>query len=240
MKRALIAVAVLAMLAIAPTASASSTTSCNDTFVGETFDNVTVPTDGTCTLIASTVNGSVLVGKRAYFEASATNISGYTTGLFAQTVFIHDGSNLGRSLTGFITRQVLMFDSTIQNGSLSAIATPFSDGQVNLCGNNISGDLNVIFSGTDILVGDPLTVDCLGNTVGDDLNISSNKTDSELVVRGNTVGDDATVSHNRGISDKAVEGNIGGDRLSCKGNSSPFTASLNVGWNSKSGQCSGP
>ncbi len=239
MKRALLAVAVVAMLAIAPSASANST-SCNGTFAGATLDNVTVPTDGSCTLIASTVNGSVLVGKRAYFEASATNISGYTTGLFAQTIYIHDGSNLGRSLTGFITRQVLVFDSTIQNGSLSAIGTPFSDGQVNLCGNNISSDLNVIFSGTDILVGDPLTVDCLGNTVGDDLNISSNKTDSELVVRGNTINDDATVSHNKGISDKNVEGNIGGDRLSCKSNQSPFAASLNVGWNHKSGQCSGP
>jgi len=41
MKRALLAVAVVAMLAIAPTASAN-TTSCNGTFTGETFDNVTV------------------------------------------------------------------------------------------------------------------------------------------------------------------------------------------------------
>jgi hypothetical protein len=239
MKRALLAVAVVAMLAIAPSASAS-TTSCNGTYTSATFDNVTVPTDGSCTLIASTVNGSVLVGKRAYFEAGATNISGYTTGLFAQTIYLHDGTNAGRSVTGFITRQVLVFDSTVQNGSLSAIGTPFSDGQVNICGANVSGDLNVIFSGTDILVGDPLTVDCTGNTIGDDLNISSNKTDSELVIRGNTINDDATVSHNKGISDKNVEGNIGGDRLSCKGNSSPFAASLNVGWNSKSGQCSGP
>lgn len=239
MKRALLAVAVVAMLAMAPTASASGgTTTCNGTFTGATFNNISVPTDGTCILIASDVNGSVFVGKRAYFEASATTIDGSVTGLFAGTIFLHDGTSVGGSVTGFLTQQIYLFDSSANN--VTVIGSPTADGIVNLCGNNVNRDVTVVFSGTDILIGDPLTIDCGGNTIGDDLYVVANKVEVELIVRGNTIGDDATVSYNKGPADKAVEGNIGGDRLSCKGNTSPFTAALNVGWNSKSGQCSGP
>jgi hypothetical protein len=246
MKKAFCAFAVcaFAVLSMAATASAngggghSSSQTCNGTFTGVTINaNVVVPDYGACTLIDSTVNGSVTVKKKAYFEAGNTHISGGIFALFSQTVYLHDGSSSG-SITAWLTRQVFLFDSSSK--SINVIGTPASDGQVNVCGMGVTGDVNILFSGSDILVGDPLTVGCAGNNVSDDVNVSANYVQVELVIRGNTVGDDMWVLYNRGPAAKNVEANVGGDKLVCKGNSSPFVAAANVGWNAKYGQCSGP
>jgi hypothetical protein len=242
MRKALCAFVVLAAasLAMASNASAASTT-CNGTFTGATFGDIVVPDDGACTLAASTVNGNVTVKKKAYFEASATNISGSVTAFFSQTIYVHDASTVGRGINGFLTRQVLAFDSVVTSGSVRAIGTPFSDGQVNVCGVNVqNGNIDVLFSGSDILVGDPLTVDCAGNIVTGDVNVSANLANVELVVRGNTISHNLDVSFNKGPAGKFVEANTGGNRLACKGNQSPFTASANPGWTTKTGQCAGP
>jgi hypothetical protein len=245
MKKALCAFAVVASatLSMASTAGASSTTKCNGTFTGATFGNIVVPHKGACILIASQVNGNVTVEKKAYFEASATNITGNVSSLFSQTVFIHDASTVGHGVNAFLTTQVFLFDSTVGNRSVNVLGTPASkSGQVNICGMNVqNGNIRVLFSGTDILVGDPLTVGCAGNKANN-ATIDANFVDVELVVRGNTIKDELEVSFNRGPAAKSVDANTGtsaGSEIDCKRNQSPFTATANV-FVHKEGQCSGP
>ena len=242
MKRTLLAGVLLAvaLTATTSTASASTTFTCDGTFTGGTYDRVSVPSNGTCTLIDATVTGSVTVKSKAYFEADSTDVGGTIYGLLAQTVFVHDGSVLGGGISTVGTTQVLAFDSSVTGGSIRVLLTSPANGQVNVCGMTVSRDVSVLFSGTDILIGDPLTLDCAGNNVGGDVNVVANHVTIELVVRGNTIADDLTVSFNRGPADKFVESNTGGDELECKHNAAPFTAAANVGWNAQEGQCSGP
>jgi hypothetical protein len=244
MKRALCAFALVAVaaLSMASTASASSTT-CNGTFTGATFGNIVVPDNGVCILIASQVNGNVTVKKKAYFESNASNITGSVTSLLSETVYIHDASTVGQGVNAFLTTQVLLFDSTVSNRSVKVLGTPASkQGDVNICGTNVqNGDIKVLFSGTDILVGDPLTVGCAGNSANN-ATIAANWTDVELVVRGNTIKNELDVSLNRGPAGKFVEANVGtgaNSEIECRRNSSPFTATANV-FAEKEGQCSGP
>jgi hypothetical protein len=250
MKKALCAFAVCAVASLAMTSSALANggyhsppppTTCNGTLTGVTINNnVVVPDNGTCILIASTVNGNVSVKKHSYFEANASTINGSITSFRSTTVFVHDGTK-SKSISAFLTQQVFAFDSTITSGSLTVIGSPISNGQINSCGMNVQhGNINVFFSGSDILIGDPLTLGCAGNTVNGEVNVSANYVQVELVVRGNTISDDLALFFNRGPAGKFVEANVGGDELVCKGNSSPFTAAANVGWNQKKGQCSGP
>jgi hypothetical protein len=244
MKKALCAFAVVAVatLSMAGTATARNT-NCDGTFTGATFRNIVVPKNGTCILNASTVNGSVTVKKNAYFEANATNITGSVTSLSSQTLFTHDGTTVGRGVNAFRTTQVFLFDGTVSDRSVNVLGTPASKaGVVNICGMNVSnGNLNVLFSGTDILVGDPLTVGCAGNKANN-ATIAGNFTDVELIVRNNTINKELDVSHNKGPADKFVEANVGTSarsEIECWRNSSPFTATANV-FVKKEGQCAGP
>jgi hypothetical protein len=239
---ALVAVAALSMASTAG-ANSSSSTNCNGTFTGATFGSITVPDNGVCILIASQVNGNVTVKKKAYFESNATNITGSVKSLFSQTVFIHDASTVGQGVNAFLTNQVFLFDSTVSNRSVNVLGTPaWNNGTVNLCGANVqNGNISVLFSGTDIIVGDPLTVGCAGNKANN-ATIAANFTDVELVVRGNTIKNELGVSYNKGPAAKFVEANVGtsaSSEIECKRNSSPFTATANV-FVDKEGQCSGP
>lgn len=247
MKKALCAFALVAVaaLSMASTASAnsSSSTNCNGTFTGATFGSITVPDNGVCILIASQVNGNVTVKKKAYFEANATNITGSVTSLSSETVYIHDGSTVGRGVNTLLTRQVFLFDSTVSNRSVKVLGTPaHKQGDVNICGMNVqNGNISVLFSGTDILVGDPLTVGCAGNKANN-ATIAANWTDVELVVRGNTIKNELEVSYNKGPAGKFVEANVGtstNSEIECKRNSARFTATANV-FAEKEGQCAGP
>jgi hypothetical protein len=244
MKKALctLAFAAVAALSMASTASASSTT-CNGTFAGATFGSIVVPDNGVCILNASQVNGNVTVKKKAYFESNATNITGTVTSFLSQTVYIHDASTVGQGINAFVTNQVLVFGSTVSNRSVNVLGTPASkQGQVNLCGTNVpNGNIRVLFSGTDILVGDPLTLGCAGNNANN-ATIAANWTDVELVVRGNNIKNELQVSYNRGPAAKFVEANIGtsaNSEIECKRNSPRFTATANV-FVQKEGQCAGP
>lgn len=245
MKKALCAFAVVAVasLSTATTASASGSQACNGTFTGVTFNSsLVVPDNGVCILIDSQVNGSVTVKKRAYFEANNTDISGSVLSLFSQTVFLHDGSSVGSGVWTFLTNQVFLFDSSV-GGSVNVHGTPASKaGTVNVCGMNVSnGNINVLFSGTDILVGDPLAAGCAGNSAKN-ATVAFNWVDVELVVSGNTIQKELEVSYNKGPAAKFVEGNIGtsaNSEIECKRNSPPFTAAANV-FVEKEGQCAGP
>ncbi len=227
-------VALVAITAIASPAAAA-TFKCNEAVTGGTFDNVTVPDDGSCTLIDSTVSGNVYVKRNAYFQATNTDIVGKVRATRALTLFIDSESTVGRDVRTFKTTQVFIFNAEIARG----LDVDGTSEVVNICGNLVSaGDINVTRSGTDILVGEPLA-DCGGNTVtGGDIEIERSFTDVEFVVRGNTVtAGDLEVTRNRGPVEKIVAENQGGDELECSYNEAPFSASGNVGWSERSGQC---
>jgi hypothetical protein len=210
---------------------------CNGTFTGVTIrSDVVVPPNKSCTLINSTVKGGVEVQKNAFFQASNTTITEDVEGDQALTVFINQGSRVGGNVVTNRTAQVFVFDSTVGGG----IGVAYSTDRVNICGNTVNGaGIGVVRSGRDIIVGDPLTVDCAGNSVprGSVL-IAQNNTDVELVVRGNSIPNgNLYVLDNKGPSDKFVQSNTGGKTIKCTGNDAPFVGAPNPGWQNYQGQC---
>jgi hypothetical protein len=225
------------MLAMTSVAQAhDDAADCDGTATGLTIrGDLNVPSGGSCQLINSTVRGDVKVRGGGYFEASNTTVRGDVKAKRAQTVFIEGGSTVRGNVEADRTSQVFLFASTIGGN----IEVERADDKVNVCGITVQGGIEVEESGRDILVGDPLTTDCPGNVVKrGDIEIKNNDTDVELVVRGNTIKrGDLLVKNNGGPSDKIIDGNTGGDDLICRGNSSPFTATANTGWDREAGQC---
>lgn len=241
MKRLLLlsGLALTGVMAIAPGAQArDDAAECNGTAKGMTIKgDLTVPSDGSCQLVDSTVRGDVKVRGGGYFQASNTTVRGDVRGKRAQTIFIEDGSTVRGNVEADRTSQVFLFDSTVGD----SIEISRADDRVNVCGMTVQEDISVQRSSNDILIGDPLAVDCAGNLVKrGNILVEDNVTDVELVIRGNTIrkGGDIQVKRNSGTSDKFVQDNEGGDVLSCRGNADPFTASGNTGWHKKFGQCS--
>jgi hypothetical protein len=112
---------------------------------------------------------------------------------------------------------------------------------VQICGTAVQrGDVEVKKSGTDILIGDPLTAGCPGNSVErGSVEVKENFTDVELVIRGNSIPrGNLEVIGNTGPSDKFVQSNTGGRKLRCIGNTPRFFGSPNPGWQRYEGQCS--
>jgi hypothetical protein len=229
-------VALIALLGLASPAAGHGGTPCTSEQTGVTLGNVVVPENGSCTLIDSTVTGNVKVKRGAFFQATNTDIAGKVEADRAQTLFIDSGSTVGKHVESEKTVQVFVFDATI-HGDLEIEKTTEV---VNVCGNTIEeGDVEVERSGTDLLIGDPLTKDCAGNTVSKgDVEVKRNTAEVEFVVRGNTVSNgDLEVLRNTGTAPKFVEDNTGGDELECWGNEDPFSASGNTGWQEREGQC---
>jgi hypothetical protein len=226
-------VALVALTAMASPAAAA-TFECNETVTGGSYDNVTVPRDGTCVLNDSTVAGNVYVKRNAYFEAGNTDIAGKVSADDALALFINSESTVGRYVRADDTPEVYVFNAEVAHG----IDVDDATAVVQICGNLIAnGDIRVTDSGTDILVGDPLA-DCAGNTLTNgDIELERNVTDVEFVVRGNTVGDDLEVFRNKGPAEKVIDDNTGGDELECYGNEDPFTVTGNTDWNKRKGQC---
>jgi hypothetical protein len=243
MKKTLFALAVvaIAMLSLATTAGAQGTQTCDGTFTGATFDSIVVPNNGVCILNDSQLGGNVIVKRGAYFESNNSDIAGSVTSLVGDTVFIHDGSTVGGNTTTLLTDNVFLFDSSI-GGSANVLGTPASRaGRVNVCGMSVGRDINVLFSGTDILVGAPLAIGCAGNSARN-ATVAANFVDVELVVSGNTIGRQLDVSFNKGPAAKSVEGNIGtsaNSEIDCRLNDQPFTAAANL-FARTGGQCAAP
>jgi len=243
MRRQLVlsATALAAVLAITSPAAAHSnrdgaTVVCNGSATGLTINgDVSVPAGGACRLTDSTVRGDVKASNGAYFQASGTTIRGDVKGRRAQTLFIEGGSSVRGDLVGDRTSQVFVFGS----GIWGRIDVQRADDKVNVCGNTVRGDIVVEESGRDILIGDPLALDCPGNVVKrGDIEIEDNFVDVELVIRGNTISrGDLDVKRNDGPAGKFVQNNAGGGKLDCRSNDTPFTASANTGWNRIAGQC---
>jgi hypothetical protein len=195
--------------------------------------DLVVPENGECTIQDSTVGGDVKVGRNAYFQATNSQIAGDVNGRNSLTVFIDSQTTVGGEVGTSNTSQVFVFNASVGD----EIDVTGSTAQVNICGNQVTQDLEVKSSGRDILVGDPNTAGCAGNTVGGDIEVERNNVDVELVVSGNTVGDDLVVRDNKGTANKFVQNNTGGDRLSCSGNQATFTGAPNAGFASTEGQC---
>jgi hypothetical protein len=231
--------AALTLLAMSSPAAASSTT-CDGVFTGAAFtDDLVVPDNGSCTINNSTVGDDVRVGRNAYFEANNSQIADDVEANRSLAIFIHDGTTVGDRVEANQTAKVFLFDSTISG----RIEIWRAIEKVNICGNQIGGSVQVQRSGTDILIGDPLTIGCAGNTVqdGKSVKVHSNFTDVEFVIRGNTVqGGDLEVFNNKGPVEKFVQDNVGGDELDCFGNEQPFTSSGNTNWNEQQNQCAIP
>jgi hypothetical protein len=230
--------ALIVLLATASNAAAhgsSSTFTCTGTITGQTLDDVEVPANEACTLVDSTVNGDVSVRENAYLQATNTDVSESVTGYDALTIFIDTGSTVGGRVRGYSTFQVFVYNSTV-GGDIKVSDT---DDRINICGTTLEhGNIWVFDSGTDILIGDPLTEGCPGNTLQEgDIRVEDNFTDVEFVIRANTVADDLRVFDNEGPVEKFVQDNTGGDELECSGNEDPFTASGNTGFASSEGQC---
>jgi hypothetical protein len=211
---------------------------CNGRLSGVTIkSDLVVPQNAACTLTKSTVKGDVAVQRNAYLQVTESSIRGNVKANGAQTVFIDTGSTLAGKLDTDKTAQVFAFNSTINGGIGISGATD----KVNVCGNTVKGEgITVLRSGQDILVGDPLTVDCGGNkVVAGSVLIGQNDTDVELVVRGNAISKGSLfVLNNTGPAAKIVQSNAGGKTLRCTGNSAAFTGAPNPGWQQYQGQCS--
>lgn len=252
---ALMSMAVIAMLTAASPAMANgdhwygdhdrdrghhrdnSTFRCDGTFTGKTFRDVVVPANKSCTLIDSRVKGDVEVRTNAYFQATNTSIREEVSARGALTVFIDSGTTVGDDVITDKTAQVYVFNATI-GGGIGVLRTTEI---VNICGTTVKGaGIGVVRSSTDIIVGDPLAVDCAGNTVTrGSILLWDNFTEVELIARGNDVQRGSMyVLSNDGPSDKFIENNTGGRSLVCKGNAAPFVGSPNPGWDNYYGQCS--
>jgi hypothetical protein len=227
----------IALLAITPAANARRDLRCNRTLSGRTVKgDLVVPAGGVCRLKRVTVRGNVAVGAGGYLQATHTTVRGDAGARRALTLFFDGGSRVDGDVVGDRTGQVFVFASTVGG----RIDVRHSSGKVNVCGNTVLGDIHISRrSGPDILVGDPLAIDCPGNVVRrGDIVLEDNSTDVELVVRGNTLKrGDLVLRRNGGPSVKTVQGNTGRGRLLCRANAAPFAASGNTGWASALGQC---
>ncbi|HZO59702.1 MAG TPA: hypothetical protein VFB51_08435 [Solirubrobacterales bacterium] len=243
----LVAVCVTALLALASNAMARPDFRCNGVFKGKTYDGVVVPRGASCTLVDAKVNGNVRVLRNAYFQSTGSIVHGDIEGKASQTIFIDTGSRISGSVESVDARQFFVFNSTVGED----IEPERTRETVQVCGNNVRrGNIEVLWSGpnggalsehpgTDILIGDPLTVGCRGNAVRrGDIRVFGNFANIEFVIRGNTVKRGSLeVARNTGPAPKIVAGNVGGDRLACRDNSA-FAKEANKRWDRRSGQCS--
>lgn len=227
----------IALLAIAPAADARRDLRCNRTLSGRIVKgDLVVPAGGVCRLKRVTVRGDVAVRAGGFLQATRTTVRGNTGARRALTLFFDGGSRVDGDVVGDSTGQVFVFASTVGG----RIDVRHASGKVNICGNTVMGDIHISRrSGPDILVGDPLAIDCPGNVVRrGDIVLEDNSTDVELVVGGNILRrGDLVLRRNGGPSAKTVQENTGRARLFCMGNAAPFSASENTGWASAIGQC---
>ncbi len=234
MKKLLLTLGIVsvAMLAAASSAMAGpqDLVNCNGVPAPGVFKNVFVPPGNSCVVTSSTiVTNNVTAFAGAYLEIDGAAVGHNVRGKGAATIYLHDGASVGGDLKAAdATEQLFAFDSLVSHDVI-VDGVPTTFGTVNVCGMTVGHDMKVTKSGSDILIGDPATIDCAGNDVQHNLKIAQNVTDVELIVRGNGVENDLTVNKNSGPSMKFVENNnIISGTLTCMQNTLPFTASGNT------------
>jgi outer membrane biosynthesis protein TonB len=182
--------------------------------VGQTVDNFTVPEGQSCTVIDSTVTGSIKALADSFLYASGNEIEGNVEGDGAERITL-----VGNGISGNVTLKggetpdgddVLIYGNVLSNGNL----------RVEL----MAGDITV--TDNDAAQGD---VEVIENTIGDGY---------ELVLDGNRVAKaNLRVLNNWGPGGKSVTNNGGGGTLECKDNDSPFVGIPNGTWIDKKDQC---
>ena len=231
-----------------PALAAGGALNCNGTLTGSLSSGVVVPPNGSCVLNNATVPSDVNVGGNGYFEADNTKMLGNVLGDSAETVFIHDGSRVGGKVETLGGAQLFVYNSTVNNDIRAKNLT----NKVEICGSTVSSGgidvegLHTGGPGDEILIGDPLTVGCPGNTVSGGITVGSNFTDVYFAIRGNPLNSgnplslgNLSVTDNTGTSDKFVQNNIGSQTLTltCSNNASPFVGGPSGTFGSILGQC---
>jgi hypothetical protein len=244
----LVAVFVTVLLGTASLAEARPDFRCNGVFKGKSYGDVVVPRGAACTLKGSTVTGDVRALRNSYFQTTGTTVRGDVEGKGAQTIFIDTGSKVYGSVEADRAAEFFVFNSTVTED----IEPERTREVVQICGNTVrKGNIEVRQTrpdkslapndrpGTQVLVGDPLTVGCRGNVVKrGDIKVLRNFTDVAFVIRGNSVRrGDLEVVGNTGPAPTLVQGNTGGARLLCRRNTLRLTVVGNTGWDSVTGQC---
>jgi len=215
-------------------ASPSADLQCNGVQTGVTVRNVTVPADGSCTLRNAKVTGRVTASAGSYLQASHTQIAGDVVGNGAQTLFLDHGSSVGGGVHAGGVAQLFMFATHVRKN----VKVDHATDQVFICGSTVErGNISVLRSARNIVVGDPGAAACAGNTVRrGNMSVLWNTTDVQLVVSGNRFPKgNLIVSGNGGPSPKTVRRNFGGGHIACAANTPQFRASENRRW--KSGVC---
>jgi len=227
-------VALLVLAAGQAAASTPADLSCNGAWLGVTVRNVTVPQGATCVMTNSKVTGGVTASASSYFQATHTQIAGDVLGSGAQTLFLDHGSSVGGSVRAGAVAQVFMYSSRVQKH----VKVDHATDQVFICGSTVMrGNISVLHSTRNIVVGDPGAGACRGNTVRrGNMSVLWNTTDVQLVISGNRFPKgNLIVSGNGGSSPKTVRHNYGGRHIACAANTPRFRASQNRRW--KSGVC---
>ena len=224
----------LVLVAGQAAASAPPDLQCSGVLSGMTVRNVTVPASGSCTLRNSRVTGRVTAPAGSYFQATHTQIGGDVVATGAQTLFLDHGTSVQGSVRAGAVAQIFMFASRLQKNLKVDHATD----QVFICGLTVArGNISVLHSARNIVVGDPGAGACAGNTLRrGNMSILWNTTDVQLVISGNHFPKgNLIVSGNGGPSPKTVRRNSGGHHIACAANTPQFRASENRRW--KSGVC---
>ena len=224
----------IAIAAAPPSAVAAQDVECSGVLTGVTARNVNVPRGGACILRSSTVAGRVFAPAASYFQATTTRIAGDVVGADAQTLFLDVGSSVRGSVRANRVAQVFVFGSRVRRNLRIDRATD----QIYVCDSTIErGSVRVTWSSRDIVIGDPRSGECDGNTVRrGNMSVLWNTTDVQLVVSGNRFPrGNLIVAGNTGPSEKTVKDNFGGRHIACQQNAGRFRAFNNRRW--KSGSC---
>jgi hypothetical protein len=207
---------------------------CTGDLVHVTVRNITVPSDATCAVRDSEVTGNVSTSAGSYFQSIRTRIAGDVAGTGAQTLFIDGGSSVLGGVRASRVAQFYLFASRVRGNVKVDRATD----QVFICGSTVErGSIQVTRSARNIVIGDPRSGDCGGNSIRrGDMSVVRNTTDVQLVISGNRFPRGSlNVSGNTGPSEKIVQGNSGGRRIACRANVGSVRALKNRRW--KSGAC---
>jgi hypothetical protein len=209
-------------------------TECTGDLVGVTVRNLSVPSGATCAVRDSVVTGTVSASAGSYFQSIRTRVAGDVSGTEAQTLFLDAGSKVQGSVRASRVAQFFLFSSRVRKNVRVDRATD----QVFICATTVErGSIQVTRSARNIVIGDPRSGGCGGNSVRrGSMSIRQNTTDVQLVISGNRFPmGNLDVSGNTGPSRKIVQGNSGGRRIACKANAGSFRAVKNRRW--KRGAC---
>jgi hypothetical protein len=189
--------------------------SCTDLIIGGTFHNVVVPEGATCTLVRSTLTGSLTALAGSSLTTSDNDI--------ARDVKIESAADV--SLAG----DVIAGDVVIAHSAGADGSTPsYRLARLTLTRGNIN-----------VMSNSGISVSLRGNVVleGSIRVLSNVNTAFSLIA--NQVAQDVLVVANRGPTNKMVRSTIAGHAITCQANDDPFVAAANVAPKLR-GQCDVP